>query len=74
MTLTADPVLKIGATFHPVSINERERDRFLTTMDFKTNVLKKLLFRTLLANILFVMNGPSAAARSRNGVRKEQPV
>ena len=41
MTLTADPVLKIGATFHPVSINERERDRFLTTMDFKTNVLKK---------------------------------
>jgi len=41
MTLKADPVLKIGATFHPVSINERERNRFLTTMNFKTNVLKK---------------------------------
>ena len=38
MALTVDPVLKIGATFHPVSINERESNRFLTTMDFKTNV------------------------------------
>ena len=74
MTLTADPVLNIGATFHPVSINQRESNRFLTTMDFKTNVfLKNLLFRTLLANTLFVMNGQSAAVRTRNGVRKEQP-
>ena len=44
MALTVDPVLKIGATFHPVSINERESNRFLTTMDFKTNVFKKPFF------------------------------